>query len=117
LDIALRGGVRYPAAARNGFKLTRMSKGSRNRGCVVASTFALAALTAMPAPANAQDTGLQITTGAARSVDLKTAPEVPSVRPPAGLVTNRPTIPMADYLAAKRAAALKARQRKPAPRR
>jgi hypothetical protein len=95
------------------FTLTRMGGGSRNQGCAVASAAFLMALTAA---AGAPGGGAQITTDAARSVDLRTAPEVPSVPAPPGLVTNRPTIPMADYLAAKRAAAMKARQPKPAPR-
>jgi hypothetical protein len=99
------------------FTLTRMGRGSRNQGCAVASAVFLMALTTTTAgAASAQGGGTQITTDAARSVDLRTAPEVPSVPPPPGLVTNRPTIPMADYLAAKRAAAMKARQPKPAPR-
>jgi hypothetical protein len=55
--------------------------------------------------ASAQDTGIQITVDAAKSVDLTTAPDVPAVPRPAGLVTNRPTMPMADYVAAKNAAA------------
>jgi hypothetical protein len=105
--------------AKQDFKPTQMTKRGRGRRrlCAVANAVVLAVLTAMTAAANAQGTGPQITTGAAQPVDLKTAPEVPSVRPPAGLVTNRPTIPMADYLAAKRAAALRAGQPKPAPRR
>jgi hypothetical protein len=94
-----------------------MAEDGRGRGWlgVTANAVLLMALTATVA-ANAQDTGPQISTGAARSVDLRTAPELPSVPPPPGLVTDRPTIPIADYLAAKRAAAMKARQPKPAPR-
>jgi hypothetical protein len=105
--------------AKQDFKPTQMAEsgGGRGRLCALAHAIVLAVLTAMTAAANAQGTGLQITAGAAQSVDLKTAPEVPSLRPPPGLVTSRPTIPMADYLAAKRAAALKAHQPKPAPRR
>jgi hypothetical protein len=105
--------------AKQDFKPTQMAESGRGRGrlCAVASAVVLAVLTAMTAAANAQGMGPQITAGAAQSVDLKTAPEVPSVRPPAGLVTSRPTIPIADYLAAKRAAALKARQPKPGPQR
>ena len=83
---------------------------------MVANAVLLAALTAMAGAASAQGGGAQITTGAARSVDLRTAPEVPSVPQPPGLVSNRPTIPMAEYLAAKRAVAMKPRQPKPAPR-
>ena len=103
--------------AKQDFKPTQMSKSGRGRGllCAVANAVSLMALTAMTVAASAQGTGPQITAGAARSVDLRTAPEVRSVPPPPGLVTNRPTIPMADYLAAKRAAALKAGQPKPAP--
>src|SRR5207237_3094926 len=55
--------------------------------------------------ASALDTGLQASAGPANLVDLKTAPEVAPVARPEGLVVNRPTIPMADYLAAKNAAA------------
>ena len=98
------------------FTLTPMGRDSRNQGCAVASAVFLMALTAAAGAASAQGGGGQITTDAARSVDLRTAPEIPSVPPPPGLVTNRTTIPMADYLAAKRAAAMKARQPKPAPR-
>ena len=106
----------HAATAEHGFTLTRMGRGSRNKGCAVAAAVFLAASTAVMGAAGAQDGGAQIITGTARTVDLRTASEVPSVPPPPGLVTNRPTIPMADYLAAKRAAAMKARQPKPAPR-
>jgi hypothetical protein len=44
---------------------------------------------------------------AAKLVDLRTAPELPAVPRPADVVTNRPTMPMADYLTAKNAAAAK----------
>jgi hypothetical protein len=106
----------HTAAAGFGFTLTRMGKGSRNTGWMVASAVFLAALTARAGVTRAQGGEAQISTGPARSVDLRTAPEVPPVPPPPGLVTNRPTIPMADYLAAKRAAAMKPRQPKPARR-
>ena len=96
----------------------KMADYKRAKGwlCAVVSASLLAVCAAMPLPASAQDKGQQVSIAGGTIIDLKTAPEVPSVGPPAGLVTNRPTIPMADYLAAKRAAALKARQPKPAPR-
>ena len=71
---------------------------------------------ALAGPASAQDKGLQAGTGPGQAADPNTAPEVAAAPRPANLAINRPTIPMADYLAAKRAAALKARQPKPAPR-
>jgi len=43
-----------------------------------------------------------------QSVDLKSAPEVAAVPRPANLAINRPTMPMADYIAAKNAAAARA---------
>src|SRR5207248_10384010 len=62
-------------------------------------------LAAATAPAaSAQDVPLRGTAEKARLVDLQTAPEVAPVPRPADLVTNRPTIPMADYIAAKNAA-------------
>ena len=90
---------------------------NRLRGwlCAVASAVFMAVSAAI-APASAQDTGPQAGGNTFQTVDLATAPEVPAVAAPAGLAINRPTIPMADYLAAKRAAAMKARQPKPAPR-
>jgi hypothetical protein len=73
--------------------------------CIAAST-ALAALSAVAAAtAGAQETGTRVDISEVQSVDLKTAPEIPAVLPPAGLVINRPTMPMADYVAAKDAAA------------
>jgi hypothetical protein len=62
-------------------------------------------LAAIALPASAQDTGIRITVDAAKSVDLRNAPELPAVPRPPGLFTNRPTMPMADYIAAKNAAA------------
>src|SRR5437016_2610089 len=55
--------------------------------------------------ARAQDPGAAPSISEVRSVDLRTAPEIPAAPRPAGLVTNRPTMPMADYIAAKNAAA------------
>jgi hypothetical protein len=72
-----------------------------------ASVALLAMLAAIAPPASAQDKGPRITVDGAKSVDLRTAPELPAVPRPPGLVTNRPTMPMTDYLAAKNAAAAK----------
>lgn len=95
-----------------------MADSDRSRGWwrAVAGA-ALLAVSAVIAPtASAQNTGLQLSSDAVEPVDLNSAPEVAPVARPTGLAINRPTIPMADYLAAKRAAAMKARQPKPAPR-
>jgi hypothetical protein len=81
--------------------------------CAVTSAALLAMLAAIAPPATAQDTGIRITVDAAKSVDLRTVPELPAVPRPPGLVTNRPTIPMADYLAAKNAAAAKSGAARP----
>jgi hypothetical protein len=78
-----------------------------------AALFALSAATAPPA--SAQDNGTRITVDAAKSVDLRTAPEVPDTPRPTDLVSNRPTIPMADYLAAKNTAAAKPGVARPQP--
>ena len=75
---------------------------------VMASASLLAISAAIAAPAGAQDTGVKISTDAAKSIDLRSAPEMPSVPRPAGLSINRPTIPMADYVAAKNAAVARA---------
>src|SRR2546430_638762 len=94
----------------------KMADNNRARGWLgaVASAAFLAVSAAIAPTAGAQDTGLQASAEAAISVDLRTAPEVPSVARPAGLVTNRPTMPLADYTAAKNAAAAHApRQAKP----
>jgi hypothetical protein len=92
-----------------------MSDNKRFRGwwCAVASAALLAVSAAIAPPASAQDTGMQVSTGDGKSIDLASAPEVPTVAAPAGLAINRPTIPMADYVAAKNAAAAKAGQAKP----
>src|SRR5438132_2270022 len=71
----------------------------------VASAVLLAISAAIALSASAQDTGTRITSGAAKTVDIGTAPEVAPVARPAGLAINRPMMPMADYLAAKNAAA------------
>src|SRR5207244_2842890 len=93
----------------------KMANDTRDRRwfCVVATAASLAVPAAIAPTASAQDTGIQISVDAAKSVDLRTAPELPAVPRPAGLVTNRPTIPMADYLAAKNAAAARAPSGKP----
>jgi hypothetical protein len=91
-------------------KETQMSDNKRFRGwwCAVASAALLAVSAAIAPPASAQDTGPQVSSDAVQSRDLSSAPEVPTVAAPAGLAINRPTIPMADYVAAKNAAAAKA---------
>jgi hypothetical protein len=68
----------------------------------------LAASAVIASPARAQDKGLQGSTGEGQSVDLKTAPEMPAAPRPANLAINRPTIPFANYVAAKNAAAARA---------
>jgi hypothetical protein len=73
--------------------------------CAAASAALLTLSAATDPPASAQTTGIRITVDAAKSVDLRTAPELPAVPRPAGLVINRPTMPMTDYVAAKNAAA------------
>jgi hypothetical protein len=73
----------------------------------------LAICAAIAPPASAQDTALTISSGAARTVDLRTAPEVSAVGQPAGLAINRPTMPMADYLTAKNAAAARSGASRP----
>jgi hypothetical protein len=56
--------------------------------------------------ASAQETRVERSIGPAKTIDLMTAPELPAVPRPAGLAINRPTMPMADYIAAKNAAAV-----------
>jgi hypothetical protein len=73
--------------------------------CAVASVALLAVSTAIAPPAGAQDTGIQISGDAAKTIDLNSAPKVAAAPRPEGLSINRPTIPMADYVAAKNAAA------------
>jgi hypothetical protein len=60
-----------------------------------------AALTALAPGAGAQDAPItgQTNAGEATTVDLATAPALPTVPPPAGLNINRPTMPEADYRA------------------
>jgi hypothetical protein len=92
--------------AKNGFGEGKMSTYRlRTWLCAVASAAVLAGSAAIAATASVQDTGLKISSDAAKSIDLKSAPEVPAVARPADLVTGRPTIPLADYVAAKNAAA------------
>jgi hypothetical protein len=76
--------------------------------CAVASAAVLAGSAAIAAAASAQNTGRQISSDAAKTIHLSSAPKVAPVAPPAGLAINRPTIPMANYVAAKNAAAAQA---------
>jgi len=87
-----------------------MADDNRARGwlCAVASAALLAVSAAIAPPASAQNTRLESHADKAKSVDLSSAPEVPAVAPPQGFSFNRPTIPMADYVAAKNAAAARA---------
>src|SRR5260370_28660250 len=71
----------------------------------VASAALLLTFAAIAPTASAQQTRLQGNVGPAKTVDLTTAPELPAVPRPADLAINRPTLPMADYIAAKNAAA------------
>ena len=73
--------------------------------CAAASAAVMALWTAAAATAAEQEKSRQVTLDPPRSVDLRSAPEIPAVPRPADLVTNRPTMPMADYIAAKSAAA------------
>src|SRR5438552_14645286 len=73
--------------------------------CAAASGAVLAAAVAAAPVARAQDAGAALSISEPRSIDLRTTPEIPAVPRPAGLVTNRPTMPMVDYVAAKNAAA------------
>jgi hypothetical protein len=86
----------------------KMADYKRAKGwlCAVASANLLAISAALPSQASAQD-GQQASFTAFTTIDLKNAPEVPAVPRPPGLIINRPTIPMADYVAAKNAAAAK----------
>jgi hypothetical protein len=77
----------------------------RVRLCAVASAALMAASAVIASPAGAQDNGLKGSTGAGQSVDLKTAPEMTAAPRPANLAINRPTIPLANYGAAKNAVA------------
>jgi hypothetical protein len=88
----------------------QMADTNRFKGwlCAVGAATLFAVSAAIAPTASAQDTGLQISGDAAKSVDLKTASEVAAVARPADLAINRPTMPMADYLAAKNAAAARA---------
>src|SRR5205823_1660601 len=84
-----------------------MSRKNRVRvwWCAAASGAVLAASVAAAPSARAQDAGTELRASESRLVDLRTAPAIAAVPQPAGLVTNRPTMPMADYVAAKNAAA------------
>jgi hypothetical protein len=73
--------------------------------CAAASAALLMAFAAIIPAASAQNTNRKVKIDAAKTVDLNTAPDVPAVPWPADLNINRPTMPMADYLAAKNAAA------------
>jgi hypothetical protein len=76
--------------------------------CAVASAALLAATAVIASPAGALDNGPQGSTGEGQSVDLQTAPEMTGAPRPANLAINRPTMPLANYLAAKYAAAARA---------
>src|SRR5258706_14279051 len=65
----------------------------------------LAVVGALACPSSAQDKGLQAGTGTGQAADLNTAPEVTAAPRPANLAINRPTIPIANYVAAKNATA------------
>jgi hypothetical protein len=80
-------------------------KRGKGRFCAAVSAGLLAVFAANSYPASAQDTGQQARITAVTTIDLKTAPELPTVPRPADLVINRPTMPMAGYVAAKNAAA------------
>ncbi len=75
----------------------------------------LAVVGALACPASAQDKGLQAGTGPGQAADLNTAPEVAAAPRPANLAINRPTIPIASYVAAKNAAARAPGKAKPGP--
>src|SRR5438132_10556792 len=101
------GDMPMPADALREIKMAEYDRGSGWWRAVAGA--ALLALSAAIAPtANAQNTGVQGSTGAGQSIDLNSAPEMTPAPRPAGLAINRPTIPMADYAAAKNAAAARA---------
>jgi hypothetical protein len=79
----------------------------------VASAALLLTFAAIAPTASAQETRLQGNVGPAKTVDLMTAPELPAAPRPEGLAINRPTMAMADYIAAKNAAAHAPGQAKP----
>jgi hypothetical protein len=83
--------------------------------CAAAGAAVLAVLGALTCPASAQDKSPQGSTGAGQSVDLKTAPEMTAAPRPANLAINRPTIPLANYVAANAAAARAPGKAKPGP--
>src|SRR5439155_22331930 len=91
-------------------KETQMADNNRLRGwlCAVAGAAFMAVSAAIAPTASAQGTGPEIKSDGGKGIDMKTAPEVAPVAAPAGLSINRPTIPMADYVAAKNAAAARA---------
>jgi hypothetical protein len=78
--------------------------------CAMAGAALLAGSAAIPPTADTQEAGIQLSTGPARTVDLRTAPVLPAVPRPADLAINRPTMPMADYVAAKNAASARVAQ-------
>jgi hypothetical protein len=84
-----------------------MADNNRSKGwlCAIGCAALLAVSAAIASTASAQETRLQGNVGPAKTVDLKTAPELPAAPRPVGLSINRPTMPMADYIAAKNAAA------------
>jgi hypothetical protein len=89
------------------------SKGALAWLCAIASAAFIAVSAAIAPLASAQGTGPQVRTGPAQWIDMKNAPEVAPVAAPADLAINRPTMPMADYIAAKNAAAHAPGQAKP----
>jgi hypothetical protein len=84
-----------------------MADNNRFRGWphAVATAVLLLTFAAIALPASAQERRLEGNVGPAKTVDLATAPEMPAAPRPEDLAINRPTIPMADYIAAKNAAA------------
>jgi hypothetical protein len=87
----------------------------RTWSCAAAGAVLLAVVGALAGPASAQDKGLQAGTGAGQTADLQTAPEVTAAPRPANLAINRPTISIANYVAAKNAAARAPGKAKPRP--
>src|SRR5207302_6013291 len=87
-----------------------MADNNRLRGwlCAIAGAAFMAVSAAIAPTASAQGTGPEIKSDGGKWIDMKSAPEVPPVAQPQGLSINRPTIPMADYVAAKNAAAASA---------
>jgi hypothetical protein len=85
----------------------QMADNNRCRGWprAVASAALLLTFAAIAPTASAQERRLEGNVGPAKTVDLATAPELPAAPRPEGLAINRPTLPTADYIAAKNATA------------